>query len=190
MAVTSSNYLDLTPEIQPYTGLGQLTQDRSAIPRAEVFVGGLDIDITAGGVGNTQRFTLGMHLPRNFAYVLAEINVVIEVEAGLAMTWDAYGAGELSNGPDQDRSHATPISLESPGVSDSTGNPRRIYTAPHPPKYLVLPPENKPGPYFALVWGNSTTDAPAAVSSFLIRFYQYDVEQAHHFAVNSPSLTR
>lgn len=175
----------------PFLGLDQLGIDRSNVPRAEIVYTGLNQVITAGGVGNTQRVAIACAFPRNFSYGLAEVHVSINVATGQTMSWNLNGVCIVVDASTADgRTLSIPLPMLANGIADAGNKPQVLYNLDADLKTVVVPQPNTTGAQLSFGSDNPVENAPEATMNFFIRLYQYDIEQAHHYAVNTPTLVR
>ncbi len=168
---------------------------RDAIPRAEIVYSYINEDIPAAGLTDIARLQIDIRLPQSYVYVLVDFalsilgdNADLKAKIPTGLTWqlfDAVGAASMV----QYSAEAIAIGGVLP-VNDNAGLDSRLqYSVPHKPKvtWLLLPGEEGR----CLI--NLTADdvnTLAMQSSGYFRFLQYDVNQAHHWGVNTPTLTR
>lgn len=191
MATTTSSFSP-NPAVFPYQGMPEIPMERSAIPRGEVqyrIVGGA---VTIGAVGEDQRIAITCSFPPNFSYVLAEVTMKIAVGQGLDNDWQAVAIGNITDSTGVDINYQTNFEGINTAIGDDTTvvGPKRIYGFDNLPKVTILtPPGSTPG-RLAVTCANLTLAGPVGTLDFFARFYQYDVTQTHHYAVNSPTLIR
>ncbi len=189
MAIEQTSLSPL-PTIFPFLGLDQLGLDRSNVPRAEVIYSGILQVVAASGVGDTQRLDITCELPQNFSYAMAECHIDITTAAGTLNTWNDDGILFLVDANNPARSIFVSSPLHSQGVIDTEMTPKHVYNLENIMKGVLVPPPNSIGAKVGLTFNNTTEGSVAATTSFYIRLYQFDIEQAHHFAVNTPDLIR
>lgn len=173
--------------LNSFTGIGDLPrQQRSAIPRGEVFFiinGG---DVTKGEVGDTQRSRIDCTLPRNFAYALVGIHLNLY---GVDITdWETIANSYISNDI-ADFDVNVPIVGVSPGPAVASGAGAMTYQF-ESFKAIIVPRGADATPNLHIDISNYVTDGTAMITSIYARFLQYDIEQANHWEVNLPQLTR
>jgi len=171
-----------TPMLNPFQGLGDMGLDRSRVPRADVVFSEKNTLIASPGAGNNSRIHVSCILPPNFAYAVAEIDVLVY---GAPSTWNATGAAQMSIAGGA----TIPMELLSHGVSDANANGRNVYHCPTISKAMVVPNDQSISSLL-LVLDNQSDNSVAAALTFYVRFYQYNIEQVHHYNPNSPQLTR
>lgn len=190
MAVTTTNFTP-PPVVFPFLGLGQLGLDRSSVPRSELLFKEFGGDaITAGGVGNTQRSTIICNLPQNFAYAIAEIHISLRTIAGTTNSWNKHAKVLYSDAQASERTFKVPLALQSQGVTDTESDPTVVYSLVRNVNSVLVPPTGTMGQSLNITFNNAVEDAPETTLVAFIRVYQFDIEQAHHYAVNTPQLVR
>lgn len=186
--------VSLTPieTIFPFTGITEVVRDRSEVPRAELFYSLLSGSIAAAGAGDDTRVNVAVTLPRNFAYVLIEANVYLDQAAGTTFGWDSDIYGSLTDGNSTTRLYNYNFFLEGSSVMIDTqqDRPRKVYQllGNQVPNIVCLPREGGQA-ICSLSFGSTGQNVQTNAQLFL-RFLQYDVTQAHHFDVNTPTFTR
>lgn len=188
MALISTNF---TPVVQyfPYTGIADVARtERSAIPRAEIVFAQIDGAVTISGVGDTQRINVNMNLPRNYAYALVDANIAV---TGVdALQWATTVAMAVFN----DLAAVTQkVHLQgvSNGLLNTGADSRKSYTFATLTKQIIKPLVGSASSVFAQVQlSNNTTDQTAMEVDFFFRWFQFDIDQALHFAVNQAILVR
>lgn len=175
--------------VQPYTGLPASVLERSAAPRADVIFKDNGVEVTAGGAGNTQRLAVACNLPQNFSYGFAEFHFSISTPTGSVNNWEANGLSIIVDAA-AGRTSFINSPLFNRGVADSFSLPTRDYQIESKFSGILLPPANTSGAKMAITLANLTENMPAGTLNYYIRFYQFDVEQAYHYRLNSPQLIR
>ncbi len=193
MAVIETN-LTPTPMIFPWRGITDISRERSEVPRAEIRWSEVNTDITDGAAADNQGMSIAATLPANFAYVILDLFASItQTVAGASNSWDqqAFMSVNDDNSGVAD-SYNIPVSLASPGItSDNSGNQREVvcYVASQLPRIVILPREGATASISSIFINPTVNEADFTVRYFL-RVAQYDVTQAYHWAVNTPTLTR
>lgn len=175
--------IDPDPVIFPYAGLPDVVSERTNNPRAEVsFQMNGDV-IPAAGTGDSVKLTVTCNLPIGYGYVLLEAH--LGLIASDAVDWDKVAWGQLQNGDAAGtRAWIAPLEFFSRGGSNADG--RIIWSLQNRINQLVLGASSNSGPsQFKFVVNNQVLDGAAGTFFGLVRFLQYDVEQAHHVAVNA-----
>ncbi len=186
MAVATTTF---TPSamVFPYEGLPTLGGDHSQHPFAE-----LRFNILAGTVaveagGDSQKIDVQVTLPRNFAYTPMDVHFSI-FGADFA-DWEAFAdcfwTDGLGTGPNP-RTVLAPIPCWNEGVSGTL----RSYRFDFERMGVLKPGGGGSTPQFRVLLVNPVINGSAMTVNFSARFLQYNIEQAHYFAVNSPTPTR
>lgn len=181
--------LSPAPVLFAYVGIGDvLITDRSAIPKSEVVFSGVGEDVTLSGAGDTQRCSINMSLPVNFAYALVDADMtLIGTDAA---QWNGTAGLQIQN------NNASPSQINHvQGISNGVivEGARRTwgFNSPGFPKQIISPIVNSASFIFAqALVENNTAEQVAMTCDFYFRWFQYDIEQAHHFAVNQALLVR
>lgn len=160
------------------------------MPRSEIIYAGENEIVTLGGVGDEQRLDITCDLPQNFSYALAELHADISTAGGTTNTWDVDAIAFIVDATGPDRTVNVSMPVTAGGVVDDIVLPRRVYKLENPMKAVLVPPPNSTGAKLGITFNNDVQGAVGALVTFFIRFYQYDIEQAHHYAVNTPNLIR
>lgn len=175
------------PDVFPYAGMAEAQADKLNIVRAELRFQINGDAITISGAGDDQEAVIDVNLPRNFAYVHLESHIGIICTD--STQWESVAWGGLQNGRGgMTRDWIAPIEHFSNGATTFGG--RRIWTAQAQVKSVILPASPGENGEWQFRVGNPTLDQAAGTMFALIRFLQFDVEQAHHFAVNNPMPVR
>ncbi len=189
MAITQTT-LTPDPMVFPFLGLGQLGLDRSNVPRSEIVFSGINEIVTLGGVGDEQRLDITCNLPQNFSYALAEFHADISTAGGTTNSWDVDAIAFLVDATGAGRSISVSMPVTANGVADDIVLPRVVYDIGKVMSAVLVPPPNTSGAKLGVTFNNDIQGAVGALVTFYIRFYQYDIEQAHHYSVNTPTLIR
>jgi len=177
-----------TPVPFPYSGLPDVISERTGIPRGEQSFNENGTAITLAGVGDVQQLIVNCNLPPGYAYVFRECNAFNL--ATDATDWDstAYlGFTDSLTGGEQ--SFKIAVEMASSGATQF--GTRKIINSPIEPFRQVILPANGTSQIQAqLIWTNAVTNGAVGSLFFSCRFLQFDIEQAHHYAVNYPIPTR
>jgi len=174
-----------TPDIFAFSGVPGDQMAGSPIPRSEVVFNLVEVAVTAGGAeGQTVTFT--MQPPLNYAYVLVDLFCAINAATRAdALDWSNSVLGTvISGGPDG----LTEVARIN-GWALSAVDTFRVYQFDVLPKRLFVPNTNSLS-IASLVLDNPVVGGAAAAISVFARFMQYDIDQQHHYQVNTPTLTR
>ena len=180
MATTTTS---LTPaaSIFQYQGMPDILGERTRIPRAEINFNLDEAVVTVAGAGEDQALIITCVLPPGFAYAMREVHVGLKTANG--DDWDNTAWGQMANGAGATRTLFAPIQFASNGTS--RGITRRIWVVSEYVKQVMIPVPGD-GPEMGFSVSNTTIDGAAGTVSFFAAFLQFDIEQAHNFAVNNP----
>ena len=187
MATTQT---DITPtqRIFPFTGIPDVSSVRSDLPRAEIRGFVADQDIAQAGLGNDRVVVFTQVMPANFSYALVSCSFVFF--AGTGETTDftsAYSYVQIGTVAGNRRYIPLETKVSS---SEATQTIRAFYQfSLVPPKEVLMP---DPGQDVRLIVSvpDPVDNGPANICNFHSRFLQFDVSQAHHVQVNTPTLIR
>lgn len=202
-----------------FTGLSAVERSQSGIARAEVVYYNVNDDWPASGAGNNRLYQAGnIELPKDFGYVLTDVNVLVEHPADARIFANAVGQFRIfvggSLGPQIN------LTLESTGdrsddtvttaigsllydkynaiyPSQSGENSAIVYSLKEKPSALIYPFASNaytttPNP--ASTWSLSISEQILGGSDYrvtsYVRFLQYDIDQTYNYIIQSPQLTR
>jgi len=181
------------PTVLGFTSLDEAFQTRSDVPRSEFVFASQDI-IPDPGVGETQSVVYELQLPFGFAYVCVEVTMRITDNGapGEAKLWGLASSLQLRDGTSSGNSS---YSVDSVGLrySGQSGDEDSVrgsvfYQFDNLPKVVVI--ARDPNGLCTVVADTVETNQAAVTTRIFARFLQYDVRQAHHYQVNTPTLTR
>lgn len=181
----------ITPQLLGFSGLDEAMRNNSQVPRQEVIYNVLDGDIPLTGVGDNQIISITTALPSGYAYVLAEVSMMLSAASGTTNGFADTFAGFVVDGV-SGRNFQRFFEMTAPGLiiaGPQTALPARCYSPRNLPQVVILPPEGEVS-LMALLIKNATAGDVAYKLNFFARFLMYDVNQAHHWAVNTPTLVR
>jgi len=139
------------------------------------------VPVEAGG--DSQKLDIQCDLPVNFAYVLAEAHFSI---FGADITeWETVADVFLTDGSgsgDQNRTEIKAIPAWSEGVVGTLLAFRFDFQG----LGVTLPANSVSVPQMRLIIANDTIDGSVMTVNWSCRFLQFNIEQAYHYAVNSP----
>lgn len=161
------------------------------IPRGEIVFIESAAAITIAGVGDDQRLTINCNLPVGFGYVMAETNMMLT--SSDAAQWEAVCGFRLrdENGGNHRWTIHRRFEASATVITIGGSGKNRIYELVQndPPRKMVICNLAAPGQLTVNV-RNLTTNQAAGTLDFFTRFYQYDLNQAFRYAVNTPTLVR
>lgn len=182
--MTDTNF---TPDLKKFAIIGlSAGQDRSSVPRSELIftVSSGPILIEAGG--SNQEVNITVVLDAGFSYSIQEAYASIKsVDGG---DWAANGFVIVNTGALLGTTVRIELESELSTAFVDGANTNRGYQWRNFPGNLLMPSDTGASATFKL--GNQSIDGAAATLQFMCRVIQYDIEQAHHYQVNTPILTR
>lgn len=148
--------------------------------------------LAAKPVNDSIDFTLTSSLPPSYAYILSHLSFDIAVDT--ATDWDAFSRFRIFNGaPGQPVGDSMPSSFVMDNVPDTVANdPHRIlsYRGGGIREWYPVPiyrTKSASGLSAILQYHNSAAAVGAAGTiEFSLGFYQYELNQAIRFPLNSP----
>jgi hypothetical protein len=192
MATTT---LTFTPAARsfPYSGLVLPQFDR---PRAEISFLLTNEAVAAAGVGDDRILQVICLLPPNSGYVLAETFCEISTDTvDTINTWHENARYTIRNATMASNETQAAHLLCRGNTETDMGKVQgqgalKLYDCP--PAKMVFKEQPNLGEQVRAVFevSNPTDAGGAGTINFFSRFYQFDVEQTLHTAVNSPLLTR
>lgn len=186
----------VTPDASPFAW-NDLPSSQSAltdVPRREIRYMSFNENVAAGGAGNNQLVASYLVLPAGYAYALVDLYVSLENRtAGAVNNFDDVGSVTFQDAiVDLDRHIEFPFDVISNGsASVSTDNKRvKSYVPTVMPKLVMKSGSaNEQCQLLVFVYNPTPNDYQYHFNLFA-RFLQYDVSQANHWSVNTPTLTR
>lgn len=183
----------LTPEvsINQWSGVDANVRAASQVPRGEVRFTLINGVIPAPAAGNDGVVTIDCQFPQNFAYVFGEMT--LKIDSLLNNLWQNHGQIlMLSSSPRATAAQQTFNTIQSPGsymqLEGRSGE--KIWTPVGNSQLTYKADRNGANVSMSVQIGNPTEDHEAATANFFARFFIYDLEQANHYQVNSPTLVR
>ncbi len=184
-----------SPRSFGFTGIGH-EDPKDAIPRAELVYSFLDETIDSTGVADLMRLQVDIRLPQSYSYSLVDFALSIKgdqtdmtAKIPTGVTWQLFDAVTAAKQLALYSAEAPSIAGVLP-VNANVGFDARIqYSVPHKPKMTWVLQPGEDGRCLINLTALDLNTAASEASGYF-RFLQYDVDQAHHWAVNTPSLTR
>lgn len=176
---------NMTMEVVPYMGAGDMDKVNTPIPRAEINFIVTSGAITISGVGDTQELRFICALPNSYAYVVQEISI-FQLYGDDIDAWENWGACRIKNNQ-SGKTWAHSMDLWSRGEynKDAIGSKNYHLSSPGELNRLIIPGVG--GANLQVTLSNVTTDQSAmVVDGFLARFLQFDINQAYFFGANTP----
>lgn len=153
----------------------------SPIPKAEIIYAITGGTVTAAAAGEDQEMIIFCPLRQGYAYVLTEMEMLFrEAEAGDIGDWDASMTATTTNG-------AWVAANRFDGgiaVNNSTSLQDRTFKCAQPTQKIIIPTGPAAANLFIRGWNTSIDGGPMTVN-FLARFLEFDLQQAHHWAIQS-----
>jgi len=169
----------------PYRGMPDIVGQATGVPRGEISFSEPDGDITVAAAAEFQRLDVRCCLPIGYAYVFREMH--LSLSGADSNDWSLFGHGTFGDAETAGiRENSMLFEFASRGVIPIETNPRITYSYVNLPKQVVLPVSNAEGPIAILSIINPVADGTLMKFIFSARFLQFDIEQANHYAVNSP----
>lgn len=174
----------------PFTGASDLERARTEIPMREVRCISPRVNtIPTTGVGDNQQLDVDIILDRNYAYVLSDLFLRISADTGDTNNW-----GAVVNASWRDAFTGAmvfiPMEMVSEGIAIVRDKQHRVYSITRNPQIVMIPNRADANPYLEIGAYNSTSNDVEYTTGFFARFMQYGIEQAHHYAVSTPTPVR
>lgn len=183
MAVIASSIVPQAIHKQ-FVGFGPgMAEWVTEIPQAEILFYEEAGVITAATGGDTQSLTVTCALPKGYAYAMVECYQAIFC-ADIS-EWDAALYAEVT-GVDPD--YKTMLSMEGKATFRNSAVPAKVYPLEQPLLKIVVPGAD--GAQFLTFSTNQTAAGAAGTVRMFARFLRYELNQAHYWAVNTPTLVR
>lgn len=161
---------------------------QTPIPRGEVVFSLINGAITVSGAGDNQLLLITATLPSGFAYVLAESYLSIknaDVDA-----WQAVARFRLRDSSNTPRWSIHQRYEAGAVINETTANFTRTYQLNCTPMQKVMLCDRATSGELVVSCMNLTLDQAAGTVDFFCRFYQFDLNQGFHWAVNTAFPTR
>lgn len=180
--------LAFDPILWSWNTIGGRYRDLTNSPRAEISFNEKQT-VTAPGVGNEAIINAAFALPVNYAYVLVECSVIVQVAvAGDTNNYDDEGLIQIVSNANQF------LPMQSRGMVRNFGGATdfvesKMYTLVDTPSHTMI--ESTGGQVaLAILIANNVQDNQAYTVRPYLRFFQYDYEQAQYMDVNNAIPTR
>lgn len=166
----------------------------SEVPRQELRFSILNGVVDAPAMAtDTQTVEIICRVPRNYAYVLAEVHLAISGQD--AFGWASSAFATMDDGSAaSDRTYVAPMEGVSNGFTwnlvGGSAKTRKAWDWPCLLKGTVIPNPGSIDTGLNVHAGNASGSASLISLGFYARILMYDIEQAHHFAVNTPTPVR
>lgn len=177
------------PERFSYIGLppGMLTET-VPVPRAAINFRINAGVVTEAAAGEDQLFSIACLLAEGYGYILSEINLFFnDAEAGDGADWGSMLTAWVSN---TDVTHDDRIlsGIKFEGytmVTSTTALSSSVFQVDLVPSQTIIPVQGTSGKLHVSGF-NATIDGGPLTLWFLAKFLEFDLAQAHHWAVNTP----
>lgn len=185
MAVVTSTVL-LTESSVPYIGAAP-TRDQwpTNIPRSEKIFTAINAAVTVAAGGDTQAIVMNQVLAEGFAYVMLE--GAVQLSGADVADWNTAIFATLDDTTANPRFRDI-YQVDRGGVSSVGGGGAALSTCYRctscPTKMLI--PSTSPGGQNRWVLENIVPDGVAMTVICFFRFLVFDLNQAYHWAVNTP----
>lgn len=187
MATTTTTVIPIlirTPYQFPYG-----STENTPVPSAEINFSAYEVAITAAAAGESQKLTIGVNLPGQYAYQLTYLSAFMtDNEAGDMADWGADFRAFLSNTNSGSSTGAwlAGLCLDGCGLwAHSATRKGRTWKLDKVPDKMVIPITGTTGRLQLDNWNLSIDGGPMTLS-FSAKFLQYDLAQAYNWAANTP----
>ena len=173
-----------------FTGIPNNRQDKSDIPRQEIFYTVNDGLVPAAvDPLDTRLAQVSCVLPFGFVYVLTDVFLDVTTNVAGAVNFNTMCTGLLRD-DSLDPSWGARFVGQSFGVNgDAASGGNRTYDFTNLPSWVVIP-KSKAGANLLMRTFDPVPGGPDAFITSVIRVLQYDVSQAHNYQVNTPTAIR
>ncbi len=162
-----------------------IEQWETPIPQAEIAFIEQNAAVIISGVGDNQLISIVAALPRGFAYILAEANMNLN-SADVDAWQDSarFRIKDAGSGPRWTVHQRFEASANV--INNATSSFNKVYELVHTPVQKVIIGDLDAAPELVIQVMNLTTDQAAGTLDFFCRFLQFELNQAYHWAVNTP----
>lgn len=183
--------VDNTPFTPPLTRFAYISPTPppnswlTPIPRGEAIFSVFFDTIAAPSAGDSQSMSITCALPTTFAYILMEATVEIyDAEVGDTADWDPALRATVRESASQGEWIATPRMDAGAAFSISAILKGKVYQMLDPPKKMIIPKVGGGEVFFAMQ--NTSVDGGPMTCNALVKLLEFDLNQAHYYAVNTP----
>lgn len=186
---TTQSVFDLGAINFPYIGLMSGDYAQTFIPKSEVLFSLSAGTIVVAGAGEDQQVRVTCNLPRGWAYVFLEATLRI-TNADVA-DWDDCASSEMKDNDSGTVNFITHMTMcTGAGIAHaSTTQPIKTYHVMNPINKVFLCNGAGDG-RLRFVLHNLVIDGAAGTCDAYARFLRFELNQAHHYAVNTPVSVR
>lgn len=188
MAITSTT---ITPSITRFPYIGQGMAADGPIPQAEFIFRSLNATVDAAAAGESQNFIINCTLPPIAAYVLSECTLDLrDAEVGDIDTWEDDLVAELENtsaGVEASGRWRIMNRMQAGGIQALASETlaQKSYILTNPSNKIIIGINGGSG-RLGIRGATLTIDQGAMSLSFVAKFLEFSLAQAHHWAVNTP----
>lgn len=185
MAITATSF---TPGIKRFAYIAPVAPPDSwltPIPRGEALFAINDGSVLAAAAGASQSFSITCVLPSTFAYIMMEASIELyDQEAGDIATWDSSIRCSVREDVTAPAWTASPRMDAGSTYSLSAVLKGKSYQVADVPRKMIVPGIAGGLAYFEAM--TTTIDLGILKINALIKFLEFDLNQAHYYAVNTP----
>ncbi len=185
--------LPYTQTIFPFQGLSEVPRERSDVPRSELICQLQGAAVASGGVGDSTHLSLTASLGQNFSYVMVDFYLgIFGQTAAASVDYEDLASMNLNNAVSGiGRDYAMLSSPFSRGEQNFGGTNVRMktYQLDRYENIVVLAPPSRQAGLTVSIFNPTLDDQDYSVNS-MVRFLVYDVNQTHHYQVNTPVVVR
>jgi len=189
----------VAPRVFGFTSLDEAFQTRSDVPRAEFVFADQSVISQPVDPMNLQAVVYELELPFGFAYVIVELTLRITDQAaeGSSLDWGMAASLQLRDGTTSGNSSFSvdSVGLRNAGFDTGGGDKPEdavrgsvFYEFNKLPTVVVI--ARDPNGLASVAMNSLVDDGAAVTARIFARFLQYDIRQAHHYQVNTPTLVR
>jgi len=185
---TVTTTLTPDPRLFLYEGMPDAARQSSVAPVGEVEFIVHDESIASVGAGDNQAIDITCECPVNYAYALLDLSASISgVPTGNTNNWSTALTAFVSDSGFADRTFEWYLCMDNHGVSTNATNKQfRAYCPQRLPSIVVAGIQ----PQLQIQSFNTTAADSGYNLNLYARFLQFNVNQQHHFEVNTPIPTR
>lgn len=180
------------PKPFAFTGFNEVVTRGADTARAEIVFTGSETIPKPALVDDAQRIVMQLYLPQAFTYVLLDLALQIITDNESIDFWPNLGSYIQRPTVTLLTTSAFKFAsaLESPGpVAANDTQAQKQYSQVNKPSYVLIPDAGEQG-LARMDLSAVENNGGEATFEYYIRYLQYDVNQAHHWAVNTPSYVR
>jgi len=181
------------PQAQPFgfTGFDETRTKGADIARAELIYSELGVNVPQPVGLDQQQVNIRVSLRTGFTYVLLDYAVSITTTGGdLIEDWPNTGdyVYQPTDLPGAKFRFDGEMKADGVTIQNATQS-KKDYRALNKPSFVMIPAVGA-NALLSVTLTNKAEQGPLATLAYFFRFLQYDVDQAHHWAVNTPTFVR